>query len=113
MAYRDPSHCMVVGRCVAPRLAGAQAHRQIIQRDPGVETAPRGSGRADNDECRTVPRYFIRRQVDVLHRSQLLLGWQRKPKLETSRMTGVAWTAGVPRAMSCFEPFHAPGGHDA
>ena len=113
MAYRDPSHGMVVGRCVAPRLAGAQAHRQIIQRDPGVETARRGSVRADNDACRTVARDCIGRQVDVFHGAELQLGRQRQPELETARTTGVAWTAGVPRAMSRLEPFNAAGRHGA
>src|SRR6478672_7969988 len=104
---------MVDGGLVSPGFARSQAHRQIVQRSPRVERALRCSMCPDQHPRRTVARHSIRREVDVLDGSELLLDRQCKPKLKASRAAGLSWTAGMLGAMCGFEPFHAAGRHDA
>src|ERR1051326_4508389 len=90
-----------------------QTNGEIVQREPGVETARCSSMLPDENTNRTIARHRIGGQVDIFHGAKCLLRWQRNPKLETSGTTAVSRTARVPRPMRRFEPLHAACGNHA
>ena len=104
---------MVDGRLVPPGLARSQTDRQVVQRGRSLDRARRSAVGPDQHTRRTVARDGVRCQVDVFHRSELLIGRQREPELEPTGTAGVAGSSAVPGSVRSLEPFHPACRQDA